>query len=719
MDKKTFIKEINRCFEDETSLRNFFSVNNEIFGENFYQNLGGTDYKTKVNSLINELKNKELTQKFIDTVREEYSNFCENLDVQEQKLLKRKEDEQQNIRLNLLKLLRKNYLDDLDQNIIQLKLKELKPNTSVKKSQINFDNFTKYNISLVQNLPQQTRQIWLIIGEPYVGKTTSLRQLAKISCNKAEQFPNHPLPLIFELSRWNDKLGSLFEEWLIDELLIRYQIPKIFSRKWFLEKQQMVLFLDELDQLEVENRSKCVQAINKFLISFSENIKIVVSCSTEKYKQNRQLLIIERTTYFEVQPLQETQIDTYLDSLVDDKRAALRQLFQDNPGLKNFVCTPLRLKMMAAIDDIKHILEIDDLDERSKKLLEAYVDQQFKNVDQQDRKKYTKKKVEHWLSWLAKHMQSSIFLIEEMQPEEYDWLNKNQIKTFRSLAIWWHGLFMGLFLGPLYGSILHYYLLHLQQQSTKSSLQQGIIIGIIQGIINGPIISSVQKKEKLKIETYNSLTQILSIREYGKQVLKNMVSSETIYLVIVVVSSIAILCIIPMPVIGYQWSDALLTATIWGPLFGVVTFISKSLGTSFIKPEDYYEKLQDENPKPNQAIQELRNIALSIMAISSGSIYICYIFIIIVFGKTDIIMLLLGLITAVITGLVASIIHPSTTYYRLHYILRLVLVIDGNIPLNYIKFLEYVAQELTFMKRISGGYQFSDPLLKDYFKNLK
>ncbi|MHC5611720.1 MAG: SEFIR domain-containing protein [Nostoc sp.] len=76
--KKFFIKEINRCFEDETSLRNFFSANNEIFGENFYQNLRGIDYKTKVISLINELKNKELTQKFIDTVREEYQNFAKN-----------------------------------------------------------------------------------------------------------------------------------------------------------------------------------------------------------------------------------------------------------------------------------------------------------------------------------------------------------------------------------------------------------------------------------------------------------------------------------------------------------------------------------------------------------------------------------------------------------------------------------------------------------------
>lgn len=194
-----------------------------------------------------------------------------------------------------------------------------------------------------------------------------------------------------------------------------------------------------------------------------------------------------------------------------------------------------------------------------------------------------------------------------------------------------------------------------------------------------------------------------------------MRSPKTIYLVMVVVSIVAILCIIVMPFIGYQWSDALLTAIICGPFFGVVTFISKSIETSSIKPEDYYQKVK--KPKPNQAIQELRNIALSIMAISSVSIYICYIFIIIVFGKTDIIMLILGLITAVTTGLVASLIHPNTTSYRLHYILRLVLVIHDNTPFNYIKFLDYVVEKPAFMKRISGGYQFSNQLYEDYFKN--
>jgi hypothetical protein len=52
-----------------------------------------------------------------------------------------------------------------------------------------------------------------------------------------------------------------------------------------------------------------------------------------------------------------------------------------------------------------------------------------------------------------------------------------------------------------------------------------------------------------------------------------------------------------------------------------------------------------------------------------------------------------------------------------HFALRLVLFLNGSIPWNYARFLNYCTERL-FLQRVGGRYRFIHKLLQDYFAEL-
>lgn len=63
----------------EDKLRSIFEENEDKFGRNFYIQIPGSDYRTRIVNVIRELNNRELMNHFIRVVREEYSGFAEYL----------------------------------------------------------------------------------------------------------------------------------------------------------------------------------------------------------------------------------------------------------------------------------------------------------------------------------------------------------------------------------------------------------------------------------------------------------------------------------------------------------------------------------------------------------------------------------------------------------------------------------------------------------------
>ena len=113
----------------------------------------------------------------------------------------------------------------------------------------------------------------LILGDPGAGKTTTMLDLAKPLVDKAEQDPNEPIPVLVNLSSWQDPKQSM-PDWLVEELKSKYGVRKDIGKKW-LEDKQLLPMLDGLDEVKLEHLESCIKAINLWLRGDLRPISIV------------------------------------------------------------------------------------------------------------------------------------------------------------------------------------------------------------------------------------------------------------------------------------------------------------------------------------------------------------------------------------------------------------------------------------------------------------
>src|SRR5262249_49026391 len=80
----------------------------------------------------------------------------------------------------------------------------------------------------------------LILGAPGSGKTTLLLELARDLLDRATHEVAHPIPVVFPLSTWASSRKPLVE-WLVDELNLRYDIPRKLAQGWVASDQVLPL----------------------------------------------------------------------------------------------------------------------------------------------------------------------------------------------------------------------------------------------------------------------------------------------------------------------------------------------------------------------------------------------------------------------------------------------------------------------------------------------
>ena len=102
----------------------------------------------------------------------------------------------------------------------------------------------------------------LILAEPGAGKSTLLVDLAQRLVERAEQDNEVPLPVILPLSSWAIKQPTL-QEWLIEQLIQVYEVPKQVAAHW-VQEEQILPLLDGLDEMEETARPACIAAINTY-----------------------------------------------------------------------------------------------------------------------------------------------------------------------------------------------------------------------------------------------------------------------------------------------------------------------------------------------------------------------------------------------------------------------------------------------------------------------
>jgi eukaryotic-like serine/threonine-protein kinase len=320
----------------------------------------------------------------------------------------------------------------------------------------------------------------LILGEPGSGKTITLLELAQELISIAENDPTQPIPIVLNLSTWSIQNPSIFD-WLVGELSSKYQIPKRFGRPW-VGNNRLLLLLDGLDEVDHNQRDRCVKAINEF-VEQSGVPGIAVCSRLEEYLALPVYLKLSGAIC--LQPLTFDQINEYFDK-VGSPLAALGALLPNDLILQELAQTPLMLNVMSlAYQDLPIEAlsqgEFITVEGRRKNLFDTYIKRMFERKGKAD-SLYDSNRVIEWLTWLAKRMilhSETIFLMEELQPS---WLRTRK-------QFWVYGLISRLFFGLIIG--LAYELISglISGRITTlifwliSGLSAGLIIGLFNGLL--------------------------------------------------------------------------------------------------------------------------------------------------------------------------------------------------------------------------------------------
>ena len=267
----------------------------------------------------------------------------------------------------------------------------------------------------------ETDRALLILGAPGSGKTITLLELARDLIARAEADPAQPIPVVFNLSAWAERRQPL-AEWMTDELSLKYQIPRKIGRKW-LAANDILPMLDGLDEVQTEQRSDCVEAINAFYGEHSL-AGIAVCSRREEYSLLKAKLKLGGAIL--IQPLNDEQVTDYIASF-GTKLAGLYKALRLDTSLKELAASPLMLGVMSlayADVSLEDVLrgKLDSIEARRKHLVDAYIERMFKRKG--EGKLYTPEQTVKWLAWLARGMKAhgqSVFLIEEVQPS---WLRR-------------------------------------------------------------------------------------------------------------------------------------------------------------------------------------------------------------------------------------------------------------------------------------------------------
>jgi predicted NACHT family NTPase len=118
------------------------------------------------------------------------------------------------------------------------------------------------SVTLLIDVFDRLDRALLILSAPGAGKTTLLLTLARDLMIRATQDPNHPIPVVFPLSTWAQQRRPLVD-WLVDALHEQYEVPRKTGQAW-VDAEQFLPLLDELDEVKAEDRTACIEVINEF-----------------------------------------------------------------------------------------------------------------------------------------------------------------------------------------------------------------------------------------------------------------------------------------------------------------------------------------------------------------------------------------------------------------------------------------------------------------------
>jgi Effector-associated domain 10/NACHT domain len=531
----------------------------------------------------------------------------------------------------------------------------------------------------------------LILGAPGAGKTTALLSLAEQLVYGAISQPKTVIPVIFELSTWQNDNQSI-QDWLIEQLYDLHggnRKSKLYEQ--WLERQVLLPLLDGLDELGLERQKKCTEKLNEFAEHYPQ---LVVCCRIKEFEAVDIKLRNLRGAVC-LQSLSDSQIQHYLDTL---KRPELWEAIQTTPSLQamlepttegdpGLLRVPLFVKLVADVYDPQQPIS------SKADLLDKYIDRQLsfdkREIDRRKELKEYKwaykttklepdwKKTCYTLNWMARNLQTDNkveFLIEHMQPSS---IESNRLRNCYRLI---YGLIFGLIFGLMYGLIF----------ALKFGIVRGLKVGFIWWIISGLIrglfhgLAKIETVEAFEFSISNTLKQEFS-RDFKVRLFNGFI---------------------------YSMIYGLINWPIFGFIYGLINWLSSSLTYGLIYGLISGFKQESKlHSRPNQGIW---NSLQSMMWITI--IIFCLVIIpsIIYFSITQgrdsrLSPVLFGIFPALYFGFSEG--GGKVSWQHLS--LRIVLWQSG-LPWNFARFLNYCV-ERRLLLRVGGSYRFLHRELLDHF----
>jgi GTPase SAR1 family protein len=561
----------------------------------------------------------------------------------------------------------------------------------------NIKTGEKYSYKLYKNTPIE--QIFnrsdiagrlLILGAPGAGKTTILLKLAKQLVIRAKDNPQHPIPVILNLSSWKDDKQTI-KDWIVIDLKAKYGVRPDIAKQW-IEQKKIIPLLDGLDELDAARQEKCVKAINEFLKPAIWSRQIVIFSRFEEYQHYPTNLGLNSSII--LKPLTTAQIQDYI---LKTEGENLWNKINADSDLMDFAKTPLFLIIIIlSYQEIyfERWNQFKSSEKRRGYLFDAYIKRmlkrRYKEKDKEKSKPFKDEHTERWLRWLARQLiqeNQTEFLIEKMQ---HTWLeNRYQKNTYR----WIFGTVIGVISGTILGVIIGVTVgvIH----GMISGLIYGIALGIIFSVIYGLLYGLTQEGFK-KIKAIESLNFSLNLTKINI-IIGGFTGGLTGGLIGLIYGIFLWLI--------SQKGDSILAGIIGGFIAGEIIVIIYGIIDQWKSSEIQYKNT------PNQGIRRsLKNIAIFT---AIAFIPCVLLFLLLTSELEESIPCINRLIGGLGFSLLFGILKSGLPVIQ-HISLRLVLWFNRYIPWNYARFLDYSTDRL-FLQRVGGGYRFVHDLLRQHF----
>lgn len=537
----------------------------------------------------------------------------------------------------------------------------------------------------------------LILGDPGAGKTTLLLYLARTLLDRAERDEHRRMPVIFHLSSWA-RQRLPFDQWLLEELVTRYHVPRKIGLAW-LDSNQIFPLLDGLDEVIEPARPACLQAITTFTQRASDTIPMIICCRTEEYRA----LSVQIPLHYAVMllPFSDDQIEMYLSS-VSGSLDALRQVLREDRDLLELARRPLLLSIFTQAyqrEDSLAFLADTTRDEYPRALFRQYVNHMLKRRAQLQQG--TAEQARCWLSYFATQLyqqQQTLFAVEELQPS---WLPERYRSWYRRGMILAYGLAFGLLGGPIFCLTfgLDYTLIHPAFATLLFDALFGLILGSVGGFTGGLIFGLVFRQHhmiqpaEVAVWSWPSASKGLAVGALGGLAF-GLIGGLVGWFVAGVPGGIIVGCIVEC----------------------VIALVGGLVGG--LSPTQMPDRI---SLSPNEGIwrsgrRGLIAVLLFILIVGFTSGLLVNL----LGASLDMLVdgLILGLIFGALGGLVLGLAfnrvggRTGIAAFLQHFVLRLFLWRLGLLPWHLVAFLDEATERL-LLRRVGGSYMFVHRLLRD------